>query len=94
MNRFKPTICALVLTMTISSSALAGNIGGLKTNAAGNIGGLRTSSTGNIGGLRTNSVSSVDTSSNSLGRRLDIELAFSGNIGGMIRLLIETAALF
>jgi hypothetical protein len=104
MNSFRPTICALVLTITLSSSALAGNIGGLRTNAAGNIGGLRTnaagnigglriSATGNIGGLRTSSAVNLDGSSNSSGRTAYAELAFS-NIGGMILILLESAALF
>ena len=45
-------ICASLLTLAISTSAMAGNIGGLKTTSAGNIGGLRTNSVGNIGGVR------------------------------------------
>lgn len=104
MNRFRPTICALVLTITLSSSALAGNIGGLRTNAAGNIGGLRTnaagnigglrtSATGNIGGLRGSSTVNIDGSSTNSGRTLYGDFAFS-NIGGMLLLLIETATLF
>jgi hypothetical protein len=92
MSRFKTTICALVLTMSFSASALAGNIGGLRTNAAGNIGGLRTSAAGNIGGLRTSSTLNTDGSTNDSNRRLDMEL--SSNISGIIRLLMETATIF
>ena len=49
MKFIRPTLVALILTITVSSTALAGNIGGLRS--AGNIGGMRNA--GNIGGTRS-----------------------------------------
>ena len=40
MTRFKHTLCAVMLTVGISSSVFAGNIGGMRTTSAGNIGGM------------------------------------------------------
>ena len=83
MKRFQPMILTLTLMVTLSSTAHAGNIGGLRTNAAGNIGGLRTNAAGNIGGLRSNSTQ----------WGVDIEVVFYGNIAGLIRALLATSAL-
>jgi hypothetical protein len=66
---FRRTLCTVLLTISISSSVFAGNIGGMRTN--GNIGGMRTNAPGNIGGMRTNG--------NIGGMRTNA----SGNIGGM-----------
>jgi hypothetical protein len=77
MKRLKSVFCAVTVTVALSATTLAGNIGGMRTNSAGNIGGMRTSSTGNIGGMRTES----DETS------LDYSLAIYGNIGGMIQFL-------
>ena len=41
MKSPKSLICASLLTVAISTSAMAGNIGGLRTNRVGNIGGVR-----------------------------------------------------
>ncbi|HEU4768646.1 MAG TPA: hypothetical protein VFS77_14785, partial [Pyrinomonadaceae bacterium] len=49
MKFVRPTLVALVLMVMVSSTALAGNIGGMRS--AGNIGGMRSS--GNIGGTRS-----------------------------------------
>ncbi|HSE34332.1 MAG TPA: hypothetical protein VLA93_22350 [Pyrinomonadaceae bacterium] len=59
MKSPKPTICASVLVLVLSTSAMAGNIGGMKTTSAGNIGGLKTNSAGNIGGLRTSRTGNI-----------------------------------
>jgi hypothetical protein len=83
MNHFRTTFGILVLTITLSSSALAGNIGGLKTNAAGNIGGMRANATGNIGGMRATPTSGSN-----------LEFSISNNIVTMIRLLVESASLY
>jgi hypothetical protein len=93
MTRFKRTLCAVMLTIGIASSAFAGNIGGMRTNSAGNIGGMRTNSAGNIGGMRTNAVGNIG------GMRIrptspDAEFAMLGSIAAMIRLFLDTAPLF
>ena len=59
MKSLKPLVCASLLTLAISTSAMAGNIGGMRTTSAGNIGGMRTTSAGNIGGLRTSRVGNI-----------------------------------
>ncbi len=58
MKRFQSVLCASLLTLAISSTALAGNIGGMKANSAGNIAGL---STGNIAGLSTGNIAGLST---------------------------------
>jgi hypothetical protein len=89
MKRLRLTVSTLVLATTLSSSALAGNIGGLRTTAAGNIGGMRTNAAGNIGGLRTNSASMTRTSPNH-----DTNVEISRNIINILRLILESATLF
>jgi hypothetical protein len=91
MKSLKPIVCASLLTVAISTSAMAGNIGGMKTTSAGNIGGLRTSRVGNIGGVRAgtpgNSVSPTLTVSDVPSSRLEIGLL--ENLGGFLSLLIS-----
>ena len=91
MRILRPTILALALTMIVSSSAFAGNIGGLK--ATGNIGGTR--STGNIGGTRStvgprSSVVPITEPSTS---QPNVESAISSTFAGLFRLLLESGAL-
>ena len=100
MRVLQPTILALTLTMVVSSTALAGNIGGLRsagniggTRSAGNIGGTR--SAGNIGGTRS---ARIDTRSDAAGInpstvRVDLETAISDTFAGLIRLFLESGAL-
>jgi len=91
MRIIRSAILALTLTMIVSSSALAGNIGGLK--ATGNIGGTR--SAGNIGGTRSTGVTPAgivpitDPSSS----QSQIETAFSSIFAGLFRMLLESGAL-
>ena len=59
MKNLRPIVGAALLTVALSTSSMAGNIGGMKTTSAGNIGGLRTSRTGNIGGMRTDAVGNI-----------------------------------
>lgn len=94
MDRLKSTICALIVTITISSTALAGNIGGMRTTSAGNIGGMRTSSAGNIGGMRTSSAGNIGGLRTKTETSYELGIAISENIGGLIRFLLESAALF
>ena len=91
MNILRPTLLALALTLTVSSSAFAGNIGGLRTT--GNIGGTR--STGNIGGTRSPSIAphSTGASLNPVGSRLYADGMLSGAFAGLIRMLLESGAL-
>ncbi len=100
MKTLKPTILAFALIVMVSSTALAGNIGGLRTT--GNIGGLRsagniggTRSAGNIGGTRsTGTVSiSMTPSLTPTSSRFDLESFFSGTLTGLIRMLLENGEL-
>ena len=83
MTRFNHTLCAVMLTVGISSSVFAGNIGGMRTTTAGNIGGMRTTAAGNIGGMRTTATGNIG------GMRT--EFPVSETIFTMIRLLLETS---
>jgi hypothetical protein len=109
MKHFQPITCTLVLMLTIFSTVQAGNIGGLRTNAAGNIGGLRTHGAGNIGGLRTNAAGNIggvrtNTAGNIDGMRTSLtseessawgmDILLYGDLGGLIRGLLATSALF
>ena len=92
MRFLRPTLAALILTITVSSTALAGNIGGLRS--AGNIGGLR--STGNIGGTRSAAISPSQSPSFTVSSetgRFNVESALSGSFAGLIRMLFEAGAL-
>ena len=73
MKRLQTIALASILITTLGSTALAGNIGGMRTDAAGNIGGMRTTtidSTGNIGGVLTQ-------------QSTELSIFSKGNIGGM-----------
>jgi hypothetical protein len=90
MKSFRPTIFALIFTLMVSSPALAGNIGGLRS--AGNIGGLR--SAGNIGGTRSAGyVGGTPVTATREGSRLDVETMVSGSFAGLIRMLLDAGAL-
>jgi hypothetical protein len=100
MRTLRPTILALTLTLMVSSTtAFAGNIGGLRAN--GNIGGLRTAGniggtrmTGNIGGTRSAGIVSTSATLTTNGSsRVDLETAISGTLAGLIRMLLESGAL-
>jgi hypothetical protein len=100
MKRSAPTLLSIILTMVISSTALAGNIAGGRAaghiaggRAAGNIAGGR--ATGNIAGGRAAAAypnSSITPHLNSA-RSLDFEGVFSGTLTGLIRMLLESGAL-
>ena len=91
MKILRPTILAVALTLMVSTTASAGNIGGLRT--AGNIGGLRTA--GNIGGTRSATVAAPVTTSSPNPRfsQFVLEDAFSRTFAGLIRMLLESGAL-
>jgi len=109
MKTLKPTLLAITLIVMVSSTALAGNIGGLRTTgniggtrSAGNIGGTRsagniggTRSAGNIGGTRTAGSAPVGTASSIAPgfSRFDLENILSGTLTGFIRMLLESGAL-
>ena len=82
MKRIRKTLCASLLTIVIASTAMAGNIGGLKTNAAGNIGGMRTNAAGNIGGLRTQATEQARELAEA--RENTLTNQFAGNIAGLL----------
>lgn len=87
MKRLKSVLGAVTVTVALSATTLAGNIGGMRTNSAGNIGGMRISSTGNIGGMRTDSTGNIGGMRTDSETSRDYSLAIYGNIGGMIRFL-------
>jgi hypothetical protein len=90
MKSLKPLVCASLLTVAISTSAIAGNIGGMRTTSAGNIGGLRTSQVGNIGGLRAGTPGNIVSPTPNVPEvpptRLEIGLV--ENLGGLLSFLI------
>ena len=95
MKKIQSTLLALTLIIMVSSTALAGNIGGLRsagniggTRSAGNIGGMR--SAGNIGGMRSTNAPQIIVPRSS---RFDLEGSFSEAFTGLIRMLVESGAL-
>ena len=91
MKSLKPLVCASLLTVAISTSAMAGNIGGMRTTSAGNIGGLRTSRVGNIGGLRAGTPSNTVSPTPTVPDRPSspLEIGLIENLGGFLSLLIS-----
>ena len=98
MKILRPVLLAVTLTMIVSSTAFAGNIGGLRTSgniagprSAGNIAGPR--SAGNIGGAHNTSLVNPN-----IGPRTPaasrFEATLSGTFAGLIRMLLENGALF
>ena len=91
MKSLKPVVFASLLTIALSTSAMAGNIGGMRTTSAGNIGGLRTSRVGNIGGVRvglpSNTVSPTPNVPDVSPSKLEIGLI--ENLSGFLSLLIS-----
>jgi hypothetical protein len=89
MRYLKLTILAMTLIVIVSSTAFAGNIGGLRTT--GNIGGMRTA--GNIGGMRNARLSANAPLVSPEPLRFDLESAISGSFAGVIRMLLDSGAL-
>jgi hypothetical protein len=101
MKSARSTLLTLSLTVALSSTAFAGNIGGMRTTSAGNIGGMRTTSAGNIGGMRTDSTGNIGgMRTNSLGNIGGLRnnpaygsdlssIDIAGNIGGLIALFLS-----
>jgi hypothetical protein len=89
MNYLKPTILALALTMVVSSTAFAGNIGGMRST--GNIGGTRIA--GNIGGTRSARHSANPAIVSRQPSRFELESVIPAGFAGLIRLLLESGAL-
>lgn len=102
MKRFVPTLLALILTVGATSTAFAGHIAGGRSagnipggRTAGNIAGGRTA--GNIAGGRTATMVSpsvINSQFTNGTSRVDLESAISGTFAGLIRLLLESGALF
>ena len=90
MTQLKPTICAVLLTITVSSTALAGNIPTRTGNIPTRTGNIPTR-TGNIP-TRTGNIPTrtgvVPT------RNADGQFDFSENLGRLVRLLLESGVLF
>ncbi len=94
MSYLKPSICAMLLVMTISSTALAGNIaprsGNITPSRSGNItpsrsGNITPSRSGNITPSRSGIVTSTDSSVDTRGR-------FGFSL--LVQLLLESGLLF
>ena len=85
MKRFKVTLLTLLLTMLVSSTALAGNIPGFRT--AGQIPGLRTS--GQIPAPRASSTTRIHETmpTSPLGTMI------GGGFASVIRMLLDASAL-
>ncbi len=81
MKTLRPTI-ALILTLMVSSTALAGNIGGLRS--AGNIGGTRSAGTVITQGIVMDGPEA---------QRFNVESTLSGSFAGLIRVLLDAGAL-
>jgi hypothetical protein len=102
MKRSLPTLFLLILMIGTSSNAFAGHIAGGRTagnitggRAAGNITGGRAS--GNIPGGRSATVASPSVINSQLtteSSQVDFETAMSGTFAGLIRMLLESGALF
>lgn len=98
MKRFKVTAYAALLSVTISSTALAGTIVGARTNRTGTIVGARS---GNIAGTRTGNIVGANTGSydSALSRRdttetrVGLSSVISENIDSLLRLFL-TRTLF
>lgn len=96
MKRLKNTLCVLGLTLSLSSVTFAGNIGLPRTNASGNIGLPRANASGNIGLPRASATGNIGLPRSSRGSYspFDLDSTLSGNIGFLIRLVIEGGAIF
>jgi hypothetical protein len=102
MKRFEPTLLALILTMVVSSTALGGNIAGGRAagnipggRAAGNIAGGRAS--GNIAGGRSTAIESPSIINPPLSNetsRFNFQSSIPGTFVGLIRMLLESGAMF
>jgi len=75
MKRLQLASVALIAIMTLSSSALAGNIGGMRTDASTSV---SYNAAGNIGGLRTEPNPTTT----------DFSTTVAGNIGGLLSLIM------
>jgi hypothetical protein len=85
MKRLTPTILASILTIILSSTALAGNI------AAGRIAGHIP--TGRTAGSIPIGRASSAVNDPALTSRVDLETAISGSFAGIIRMLLDGGAL-
>jgi len=99
MSYVKPTICAVLLVITLSSTALAGNIaprsGNIAPARSGNIaparsGNIAPARSGNIAPARSGNVAVQPASSSDARGRFD----FSSQIGSLFQLLLESGMLF
>ena len=86
MTKLKPTICAVLLTISISSTALAGNIPTRTSNSTGNI----PTRKGNIPTRTSNSTGNIPTRTGIIPTRFD----FSESFGRMFQLLLDSGVLF
>lgn len=74
MKNVKSVISATALTVILSTSAMAGNIGGMRSNSASSSDTNQTNLAGNIGGMRNEPTSLLS----------QLGIFVKGNIGGMI----------
>jgi len=93
MNHSKSTLGAILLTVSLTTTALAGNIGGMRTSSVGNIGGMKNVS-GNIGGMKSVSGNIGGLETETTDETVSITNSIVGNIGGLLRVLAATTTLF
>lgn len=97
MKTAKATICAAALTLTLSSTGLAGTIVGARASRTGTIVGARAGTivgarSGNIAGTRTGNIAGTSTaggtSDKGFGR--GVSSVLSENFVGIFRLFLES----
>lgn len=74
MRNIKSVISATALTVILSTSVMAGNIGGMRSNSTTSTDTTETSLAGNIGGMRNEPTSLIG----------QLAIFIKGNIGGML----------
>jgi hypothetical protein len=86
MKRIQSALMASLLTVVLSSAAMAGNIGGMRTTSIGESGAQPVSTSGNIGG--------PSAKGNIAGLGSDTMTRVVGNIGGLLRVVFSTSTIW
>jgi hypothetical protein len=90
MNRIKSIMLVLAMTVSVSSTTLAGTIIGGRTSRTGTIVGARG---GNIPGARTGNIAgpSIVVPSERTETNFGLGILLTGNLHDVVRLLVETS---
>ena len=81
MKRVQSTLMASLLTVILSSVALAGNIGGMRTTSTDDSAAREVTTSGNIGGPKSDTTTEAG-------------LSIVGNIGGLLRVVFSTSTIW